>query len=220
MINSATFAFLKELKENNNREWFNANKARHEEAKINVLEFVSNLIPELAKIDKSVPASLNAKDCVMRIYRDIRFSLNKTPYKTNFGAGISPNGKNFKGPGYYIHIEPNNSFVAGGSWFPENNELKAIRQEIDYNYSSFEGIIEAPDFKNYYGSLDQEGALKTAPKGYSANHPYIHILKLKSFTVSSSISNDQLQSNGSVKIISEGFEYMYPFINFLRNAIA
>lgn len=220
MISSATFAFLKELKENNNREWFNANKARHEEAKNNVLEFVNNLIPELVKVDKNVPATLSAKDCVMRIYRDIRFSLNKTPYKTNFGAGISPDGKNFKGPGYYIHIEPNNSFVAGGSWFPESNELKAIRQEIDYNYPSFESIIEASAFKNYFGSLDQEGALKTAPKGYSSDHPHIDILKLKSFTVSSFISNEQLESKGSVKIISEGFEYMYPFINFLRNAIA
>ncbi|MDB5011941.1 MAG: hypothetical protein JWQ25_143 [Daejeonella sp.] len=219
MIEPKTLSFLKDLSENNNRDWFNSNKDEHDKAKNNVLDFVSELITELSIIDKEVPENLNPKDCVMRIYRDIRFSLNKTPYKTNFGIGISPNGKNFKGPGYYLHIEPDRSFVAGGSWFPEVNELKAIRQEIDYNYSQLQEVIEDEKFKKYFQELDREGALKTSPKGYPADHPHIHLLKLKSFTASHQLSNLQLTKPDAVKNVAEGFANLYPLIKFLRNAI-
>ena len=106
MINLATFDFLKDLAANNNRDWFQANKLRHDEARNNVLEFADKLIAKLSKIDPSLSSELDSKTCVMRIYRDVRFSKDKTPYKTNFGAGFSENGKNFKGAGYYLHIHP------------------------------------------------------------------------------------------------------------------
>ncbi|MDB5120498.1 MAG: hypothetical protein JWN56_1716 [Sphingobacteriales bacterium] len=219
MIESTTFTFLKNLSENNNRDWFNSNKEEHDKARTNVLDFVSDLIVELSAIDKEVPENLNAKECVMRIYRDIRFSLDKTPYKTNFGIGISPFGKNFKGPGYYLHIEPGRSFVAGGSWFPEVNELKAIRQEIDYNYSQIEEIIDNDLFRKYFQELDREGALKTAPKGYPSDHPNINLLKLKSFTASHQLTNQELTKPDAAKKVAEGFANLYPLIKFLRNAI-
>ena len=156
----------------------------------------------------------------MRIYRDVRFSKDKTPYKTNFGVGISPLGKKFNGPGYYLHISPEASFIAGGCWFPEAGHLKLIRQEIDYNAADLKKVIENTEFKNYFGDLDSEHILKTVPKGYSADHPQISQLKLKSFTVSHQITDQDLQNKNAVKKVVEGFEIMHPLIVFLRNALS
>ena len=219
MIKSETLYFLTQLKDNNERDWFQNHKADHDSARENVLNLVEEIIIGLSKIDNTISADLNPKDCVMRIYRDVRFSKDKTPYKTNFGAGISSKGKNFNGPGYYLHIEPNQSFLAGGCWFPEAKQLKAIRQEIDYNSSEFYSIIENNAFKNYFGKLDVEAALKTAPKGYSPDNPNLEYLKLKSFTASHILTTKELSSPNMTKIILNGFEKLYPFMCFLRNAI-
>lgn len=220
MIKSATFAFLTELAKNNNREWFQENKERHDVARANVLEFVGELIQGISKIDKTVSPDLDPKTCVMRIYRDVRFSLDKTPYKTNFGVGLSEQGKNFKGPGYYLHIHPEECFVAGGCWMPEAEMLKSIRQEIDYSGSDFRDLISSPAFKEYFGEPDQEYKLKTVPKGYGVDHPEIEYLKLKSFTFTHSLKPKELSSASSVKTVINGFEKLYPFMNFLRNAIS
>lgn len=220
MIRSSTFDFLKDLAENNNREWFQDNKTRHDEARNNVLEFVAELITGLSKIDKTVSPDLDPKNCVMRIYRDVRFSLNKTPYKNNFGAGISQQGKNFNGPGYYLHIHPEECFVAGGCWMPEAEMVKSIRQEIDYNGKDFREIIHNLDFQKYFGEPDQEYKLKTMPKGYFADHPDIEYLKLKSFTFTHHILPKQLTGANSVQTVVDGFEILYPFMTFLRNAVS
>jgi len=220
MIKTGTFDFLKDLAKNNNREWFQENKARHDEARTNVLEFVGELIEGLAKIEKTVSADLDPKTCVMRIYRDVRFSLNKTPYKNNFGAGISQQGKNFNGPGYYLHIHPEESFIAGGCWMPEPDMLKSIRQEIDYSGSDFRNIVTDPVFKKYFGEPDQEYKLKTMPKGYSADHPDIEYLKLKSFTFTHKLDPKELTRPDAAKTVLNGFEKLHPFMIFLRNAIS
>lgn len=220
MIEASTLNFLKHLSENNNREWFNENKSDYELARENILQFTSRLISGLAKFDSTIPADLNPKDCVMRIYRDIRFSKDKTPFKTNFGIAISANGKNFKGPGYYVHIQPGKCFVAGGSWFPEADELKAIRQEIDYNGSDLLTILKEPSFIEAFGDLDRDGVLKTTPKGYSADHENIEYLKLKSFTVTSHISDKVLISANSADSLVSILKRLFPLIVFLRNAIS
>lgn len=220
MIEASTLNFLKKLSENNNREWFNTHKPEYEAARENVLQFTGELIVGISKIDPTVPADLNPKDCVMRIYRDIRFSKDKTPFKTNFGIAISSNGKNFKGPGYYVHIQPGNTFIAGGSWFPETEVLKAIRQEIDYNGSEFREILANPSFKKVFGDLDREGALKTTPKGYAADHEDIEYLKLKSFTVTCKVPDKDLTQKQATEIISLNFEKLFPLMSFLRNAIS
>ena len=220
MIKPGTFDFLTDLAKNNNREWFQDNKARHDEARNNVLEFVGELINGLSKIDKTVSADLDPKTCVMRIYRDVRFSLNKTPYKNNFGAGISQQGKNFNGPGYYLHIHPEESFIAGGCWMPEADMLKSIRQEIDYSGSDFRDIVSTPDFKKYFGEPDQEYKLKTVPKGYSVDHPDIEYLKLKSFTFTHILEPKELTRPDAAKTVLNGFEKLHPFMVFLRNAIS
>jgi len=220
MINSATFDFLKDLAANNNRDWFIANKLRHDDARRNVLEFAGNLIAKLSKIDAIVSSDLDPKNCVMRIYRDVRFSKDKTPYKTNFGAGFSENGKNFKGAGYYLHIHPEQSFLAGGCWMPEADILKAIRQEIDYNGSDFHEIVDNKAFKQYFGALDSEYKLKTLPKGYHPDHPDLEYLKLKSFTFSHPLNRSALAGSNALDEVYNGFIRLYPFIAFLRNAVS
>lgn len=220
MIASGTFDFLRDLAKNNNREWFHENKGRHDEARANVLEFVGELVKGLSKIDKTISADLDPKTCVMRIYRDVRFSPNKAPYKNNFGAGISQQGKNFNGPGYYLHIHPEESFLAGGCWMPEPDMLKSIRQEIDYSGRDFRDIVTTTSFKSYFGEPDQECKLKTTPKGYSADHPDIEYLKLKSFTFTHVLAPKELKSTNAAKKVLEGFEKLHPFMVFLRNAIS
>lgn len=220
MIESSTFQFLHDLSLNNNREWFNQHKNNYEKSLQNVHAFTAEIIKGLAEFDKTIPEDLHPKNCVMRIYRDIRFSKDKTPLKTNFGIAISSNGKNFKGPGYYIHIQPQQCFLAGGSWHPQGDELKAIRQEIDYNGADLHEVLEAKSFKKYFSGFDREGALKTTPKGYSADHPDIEFLKLKSFSVTHSLSNHDLEKADSTKLILKAFENLYPLMVFLRNAIS
>lgn len=220
MIKAETLQFLTDLAANNNREWFAVNKPRHDEARQNVLDFVADVIRGLSKIDTAIPATLDPKDCVMRIYRDIRFSLDKTPYKTNFGAGISPFGKNFNGPGYYLHINPEECFVAAGCWMPEKDHLKLIRQEIDYNGADFRKALESIVSGKVNGRLDTEYKLKTAPKGYSIDHPDIEFLKLKSFTVTIPIKPSDLLKPDALEKVVNGFASMYPLVVFLRNAIS
>ena len=158
-ISKDTFTFLKELIANNDRDWFNTHKNRYEQAKQNAIDFTQELLKGIKKIDPSIPEDLQAKKCLLRIYRDVRFSKNKTPYKSNIGISISSDGRGGTLPGYYIHIEPKKSFVAGGYWMPEAQHLKAIRQEIDYNTSDFLDIIEAKDFKNYLKHLNSYGVI-------------------------------------------------------------
>lgn len=217
-IEQSTFTFLSSLAENNNREWFQHHKDDYELARENVLAFTQELIRGIGSFDPTVPSSLDAKTCVMRIYRDVRFSLNKLPYKTNFGIGISAAGKNFPGPGYYIHIEPDASFVGGGTWHPAADELKNIRQEIDYDFSAWLSILENADFKSEFGALDTEDKLKTSPKGYPSDHPGIEYLKLKSFVVSKQLSNKQLNAATAIDLLTETARKLYPFMNFLRSA--
>lgn len=220
MIKDSTFEFLEAVAANNHREWFQINKSRYEDARSNVIDFTREIITGLSAFDPLIKSDIEPRDCVLRIYRDIRFSKDKTPYKTNIGVGISPNGRNFKGPGYYIHIHPENSFITGGSWMPEAGVLKAIRQEIDYNSSEFNSVIKEPAFIKYFQDLDREDLLKTAPKGYDTDHPYIQYLKLKSFTASHDVSKNVLTGKNSVVYTVDVLRTLFPFIEFLRNAVS
>src|SRR3984885_11605303 len=153
MIQHHTFDFLKELVENNNREWFQANKQRYEAARDNVIEFTGEWIKLLHKIDPSIDDALDPKKCVMRIYRDIRFRIDKTPYKNNFGISIPTLGSRSGGVEYYFQIQPAKSFIAGGYWMPETEHLKKIRQEIDYNAAELKRIIDDAEFKKLFGDF-------------------------------------------------------------------
>lgn len=219
-IEHSTFEFLNQLKDNNNREWFSDNKSLYIIARQNVEAFAENVLKTIRKVDNTIPESLLAKQCLLRIYRDIRFSNNKTPYKTHFGISISASGKGTGRPGYYLHIEPGQSFVAGGYWAPDATDLKAIRQEIDYNTSDFLKIIDSKEFKDYFGGLDKSDTLKLAPKGYDVDHTYIDLLKLKSFIGIHDLSNKLITSEKGIQEIAKGVSLIYPLNTFLQNALA
>ncbi|NCX95532.1 MAG: DUF2461 domain-containing protein [Chitinophagia bacterium] len=219
MLQATTFQFLTDLSANNHKTWFDANKERYTKAKDNIEQIVSQLLVEMAAYEPAL-ANVTAKDCIMRIFKDVRFAKDKTPYKTNFGAAFSKGGKNFTGAGYYLHLEPNGkSFLGGGVWMPQPDVLKKVRQEIDYNYEEFLGIINNPAFKATYPTIDGE-KLKKPPKEYTPDNPAIEYLKLKSFTTFHSIKNDNvLMEQGAVKWIAQTFETMQPFIRFLNRAV-
>lgn len=218
MIKASTLKFLSQVAKHNDRDWFQKNKLLYEAAHADVLAFTAGLISELSAIDPAIPPSLEPKACLMRIYRDIRFSNDKTPYKTNFGIGISEQGKSFKGAGYYIHIHPTEPFLAGGCWMPEPDLLKSIRQEIDYNPSEFRAAINGSEFLKYYQGPDREHVLKLLPKGYDADHPEIQFLKLKSFTCTYELEPRELIKAGAVEKVAGVLGALKPFMDFLRSA--
>jgi uncharacterized protein (TIGR02453 family) len=212
--------FLKAIKSNNNKEWFDANKEKYLEAKAEYEVFIDSLLKGIHKFDKKISSDLKGKDCTFRIYKDVRFSKDKTPYKSNFGASINPGGKKSLVAGYYLHIEPGASFLAGGVYMPEPEMLNAIRQEIDYNSAAFLKILKSSEFKKYFKGLDEDGKLKTAPKGFEKDHPQVEILKNKHFVVSYQLSDKQVEDKSLENTILSGFKAMHPFLEYLRGATA
>jgi uncharacterized protein (TIGR02453 family) len=215
-----TLRFLKHLSNNNHRDWFEKNKDSYLEAKEEYEGFVDQLLQGIRRFDKKISPDMKAKECVFRIYKDVRFSKDKTPYKTNFGASMNPGGKKSLVAGYYLHIEPGKSFLAGGVYMPAPELLNAIRQEIDYNPEPFLKILNSAAFKIYYNGLDDEGRLKTAPKGFDKDHPHLDLLKNKHFIVSHPISDKQLTAKDNSALILSAFKAMHPFLEYLRQATA
>jgi uncharacterized protein (TIGR02453 family) len=219
MIQAQTLQFLKELADNNNREWFQVNKDRYDKARENLIELATSLINKIHQIDPGVNADLDPKKSVMRIYRDIRFSKNKTPYKNNFGVSIPSHGLKLGGVEYYLQIQPGKSFIAGGYWMPEAEHLKAIRQEIDYNAADLKKIIDDPGFVKLFGEFRKQEQLKTVPRDYSADNENIELLKLKSFIVFHQLTDKEVQSPKAADDIAALCGKIYPLNVFLKNAI-
>jgi uncharacterized protein (TIGR02453 family) len=220
MIQRRTFDFLKDLVENNNRDWFQANKERYEAAREDVIEFTAGLLTQLHKIDPGIDDTLDAKKCVMRIYRDIRFSKNKTPYKNHFGISVPSKGTKLGRAEYYLHISPGNSFIAGGYWMPEAGHLKAIRQEIDYNGSELKKIVDDPEFVKMFGDFRKQEQLKSVPREYDAGNENIDLLKLKSFVAFHYLKNDELFTKDAVNFVASVCAKIYPLNVFINNALA
>lgn len=218
MYTADTFRFLSELKENNYREWFQENKKSYEAVKKELTTVTNALVAGIATFDAGVK-DLTAKDCIFRINRDIRFSQDKSPYKTNLGIFIAEGGKKSGLAGYYLHTEPGSCFIAGGCYMPPSPVLKAIRTEI-YNYSDeFLEITDNPHFKKAFNGIDQEVKLKTAPKGFDKNFEHIDWLRHKSYTVSVKVSCDLLMSQEGFDKSLAIYKTMHPFIAFLNRAI-
>lgn len=218
MISAQTLLFLSRLKENNNRPWFESHKSDYIQAQQEITAVVAAWIAGFSTTEPAV-ASLDPKKCVFRIYRDVRFSKDKQPYKTNLGAFLSVEGKNTRKAGYYFHIEPGSSFFAAGLYLPDNPTLEKVRQEIDYNLEEFRGILEAKDFKKYFPSLGDEHKLKNPPKGYDKSHPAIEILKLKSYIVWKPITDTELAKPGLGNMLAGLSETVFPFNAFLNRAL-
>ena len=213
-IAKSTLQFLNDLSRNNTREWFAENKPRYEAARKNYISFLDELLEHMPAVE---PAALGqtGKDLVFRIYRDVRFSNDKRPYKDHFGAYIADGGRKSILPGYYLHLAGNNnSFIAGGLWMPPADYLKAVRQEIDYNLDEFKGIVEAPDFKKKFGELQGE-QLKTTPKGYDKENPAIEYLRFKSWNAVMPVSDKAVLAPNFLETVLDGFRSLKPFNDFL-----
>jgi len=218
MIHQESLEFLKDLANNNNREWFLDHKERYDKARENVVEFTAQLLGEMHKVDPGIDEALDPKKCVMRIYRDIRFSKNKTPYKNNFGlptTGLRPGGAE-----YYLQIQPANSFIGGGYWMPEAAHLKAIRQEIDYNAHDLRQIIDDKEFIALFGDFRQQEQLKSVPREYGADNENIDLLKLKSFVAWHKLTDNDVTKSNTAAQIAGVCSHIYPLNVFLRNALA
>lgn len=215
-----TLTFLKQLGKNNNRDWFEQRRPTYLEAKDGFDDFLEALHKDLLKFDDGL-STMNPRKIAFRIYRDVRFSKDKRPYKTNMGAGFSPGGKMEQEPGYYVHIEPGDkSFVAGGLYMPEPKTLAKIRQEIDYNPEKLLKILNEKKFKSYYGGLSDYDKLKTMPKGYAKDHPQIEILKNKSFTVSHNFKDSEVTKPDFKKKLVEACKLIKPLNEYLKEAVA
>jgi len=218
MLQQHTVHFIETISKNNNKQWFDEHRDDYARAKEDFENLVTYLLNELSTIEPEM-RELKAKDCIFRIFRDVRFSKDKTPYKAHFGAYLSKGGRKFPGSGYYIHIEPGGkSFVGGGLWMPEPALLKKVRQEIDYNFDEFQKILKEKSFRKYFPKVEGE-ELKTLPKGYTADNPAIDYLKLKSFTVGNAVEDKELLKGGFEKKCVERFIALRPLVDFLNRAM-
>ena len=219
MLQPSTLKFLKDLEKNNNKAWFDAHRPRYETARADFYALVEKLIPAIARFDEPI-GQLLVKQCVFRINRDVRFSKNKAPYKSNMACYFNQAGKNGLGAGYYLHIEPGKSFAAGGIWVPEPSVLAGIRQEIDYNFANWKKIIENKKFKKtFIEGLRSNEKLVRPPKGYDENNPAIEYLKMKSFIVSTPFADVDLQDKKFVDEVANTFKSIKPLIDFLNTAL-
>ena len=220
MLQPYTLKFLRDLKKNNNKPWFDSHRGEYETAKKDFEQFVQVVIDKHGKNDPAIK-DLLAKSCLFRINRDVRFSKDKSPYKTNFGASINKGGKKAMTAGYYFHFEPGQCFAGGGIWMPMPDDLKKVRQEIDYNFSEFKKIIGSKKFKSVYGDLsrDPEYLLSRVPKGYEPGNPAADYLKLKSFIATVRIKDAELTSKELVKKTVADFEALQPLIGFINESI-
>jgi uncharacterized protein (TIGR02453 family) len=221
MLEPQTLKFLTQLAKNNNKPWFEAHRPQYEAGKIDFSNFIQLVINVLQKSDTTL-IGLASKDCLFRINRDIRFAKNKTPYKSGMGASIKRGGRKSPFAGYYFYLEPGGkSFIGGGMWMPEADVLKKIRQEIDYNWDEFKGIISAKEFTKTHRDLykGQDQSVSTVPKGYNRDNPAIDYLKLKSFIAETKLSDEELTKASLHKKTVAGFKTLQPLLNFINRTV-
>ena len=220
MLQKDTIKFLTSLKKNNTKEWFDVNRKIYETAKQDFTGFVADIINGFGKKDETI-AHLQPKDCMFRINRDVRFSKDKSPYKTNFGASFSKGGKKSLLAGYYFHLEPGNCFMGGGIYMPDAETTKKVRQEIDYGFDEFKKIIQNKKFVTQYGSLtiNEEFSLTREPKGYDKDNPAIEYIKLKSWLATCQIPDGLLTDKALTNKVVAAFEALLPLMNFLNKAL-
>ena len=207
----ATLKFLKDLEKNNNREWFQDHKVQYEAALENMKE-----------LKTEVEAGMNKKDVIekahlFRIYRDVRFSKDKSPYKNNFGTHFVRATKERRG-GYYLHIQPGESFAGGGFWEPEPADLKRIREEFAFDDKPIRKIMSNATFKKYFGTIEGD-ELKTAPSGYERDSPAIDLIRKKQFVVRRPFTDAQVKEPGFVKEVIRTFESMRPFFDYMSEVL-
>ncbi|MCX2741081.1 DUF2461 domain-containing protein [Pontibacter anaerobius] len=217
-IDKNTLSFLADLAQNNTREWFADNKPRYEKARKNYISFLDELLQEMQHFEPAARGQ-HGKETVFRIYRDVRFSSDKRPYKDHFGAYVAEGGRKSILPGYYLHLAGNNkSFLAGGLWYPPAPELKAVRQEIDYNLDAFKALVESEEFRKKFGGIEGE-QLKTTPKGYDRDNPAIYYLRFKSWNAVMPLPDETVLRPDFLQVVLDGFQALKPLNDFLTQPI-
>ena len=215
LIEKGSLDFLKKLSKNNNREWFNEHKDSYTVALGNITGFATALLSEMNKHDNIETAS--GKQSMHRIYKDVRFSKDKTPYNTHWSGSFKRATKKLRG-GYYFHIQPGNSFFAGGFWGPETNDMKRIRQDIDSNYKDWTKLLTGKTIVNTFGKMIGE-QLSSSPGGYAKDHPAIDLLRYKQFLLKHNFTDEEVCSPDFVKNANDVFKKMRPFLNFMSEIL-
>ncbi|RDI58232.1 DUF2461 domain-containing protein [Flavobacterium glaciei] len=220
MLSKETLQFLDDLKANNNRDWFLENKKRYEAFKKDYQQLVADLLDAMKPLDPSLEM-LEVKNCTFRINRDIRFSKDKTPYKSHLGIWLSSGAKGLNRSGYYIHLEKGASFIAGGLYCPESEDLKKMRKEIAFFHDDLEAILDEKDFKREFGDFDrnEKDTLKNPPRGYDKEHPAIELLKLKSFEATQKIEFSAASKKDFVAVMSQKLIALKPLNDFINRAL-
>jgi uncharacterized protein (TIGR02453 family) len=220
MLQSSTVKFLKDLSKNNNKPWFDAHRKQYEAAKKDFETFIQVIIDKHGLKDETIRQQ-EAKKCLFRINRDVRFSKDKSPYKNNMGASINRGGRKSIFAGYYFHLEPGQSFVGGGIWMPMPGEMKKVRQEIDYCYDEFKKIVQAKKFTTVYGDLYKEEGigLSRVPQGFEKDNPAADYLKLKSWIAMQSVKDAELTVKDLLKKTLVAFETLQPMIEFINRSL-
>lgn len=221
MIHKNTLKFLKDIKKNNSKEWLDENRSGYLFAKDDILNMSQKLINSVSEFDTGIAnAYLDPKKCITRLNRDLRFSKDKTPYKTDYYIVLNQNGKNSSSAFYYVHIEPDNCFVGGGVYNPQPAELKKIRSEINASFTEWNKIIKSKDFQTKFPSgIHHSGTFIRSPKGFEDDNPAIEFLKMKGFYTQETISDKEIQSNQILEKITDYFKSVKPLVDFLNMAI-
>jgi len=214
MIKQSTLDFLKKLKANNNKEWFEKNRKAYDDARADQIAFVSDVLKDMSKWEERVKG-IEPKKCTMRINRDIRFSKDKSPYKSTLSFFIRPSGAS---GGYYFHLEPGATFIGGGLYGMEPAHIKAVRQEIDYNLDEFSAIMNNKAFKKLFPVLKGD-ALANVPRDYPKDHPAGEWLKHKDFIISAKLDDKELVMPDLLKKTNSVYKTMRPFMLFMERAL-
>ena len=215
---SIIFQFLKNISANNNREWFKAHYTDYEKARLQFEALLSTIIAHVSQFDETIKG-IRAEDCTYRIYRDLRFSSDKTPYKTHFGGYINAKGKKSNWCGYYVHIQPGNCMLGGGSLCWPANILKAVRQSIFDNIEEYVSIVEDPEFKRYFPIVGED-FIKSAPKGFPKDFSYLSYLRCRQYTCTYNVLDDFFFRADAVEEIVKVFRQFKRFADFINYTVA
>jgi len=220
MIEKNTFTFLQLLRQNNHKEWFEANRKIYEQARSNFIDVTDRLIEGISAFDEDIAHSnLKPRNCIMRINRDIRFSKDKKPYKSNFFCFINKAGRKSPFAGYYLSIDPGGSFHGGGIYLPENPVLSKIRQEIDYNFNEWLGVVNDDNLKSHYDEVKPSGILTRPPKGYDKDNPAIQWIKYKGYYTQKMLDREDVLSDTFVEETIKSYRSIKPMVDFINRSL-
>lgn len=212
-------SFLRELAQHNNRDWFNENKIRYQESREIFREFIDEVLSGISIFDPAL-IGVEGKDSIFRIYKDIRFTKDKTPYKTNFGSWMARGGRKSNDAGYYFHLQPDASFMAAGVYMPPKENLHLIRQEIVFNPDGYREVFNDPWINEHYERSGEEDKLKKGPAGFPQDHEMIDAIKYRHYIFSKNYTNSEVAGRDFARKLAEDYRGLFPVVNYLNNALS